>query len=155
MSAKSKAAVAAVVAVLLAIPGVPWVLGIRKISVGADGLEVTDAFPYDAWDAVLARVVGRDGQVAYTDLAADSGDFRRFVATLATVGPTTRPELFADPNASRAWHINAYNAVTLLGIVDNWPNTGVHDISGPLNPKDGFGFFYGLRFELDGKWTNT
>jgi hypothetical protein len=45
--------------------------------------------------------------------------------------------------------------VTLLGIVDNWPNTGVHDISGPLNPKDGFGFFYGLRFELDGKWTNT
>ena len=155
MSSKTRVALAAGVALLLAIPGIPLLLGIRKVPAGAEPLEVTDGFPYDVWESVLTRFVGRDGQVAYTDLAGDSEDLRRFVATLAVAGPKTRPELFTEPGASFAWHINAYNAATLLGIIDSWPNAGVHDIHGPLNPKDGFGFFWALRFELDGRWTNT
>jgi len=155
VTGRTKAVVAAGVAVLFAIPGVPWLLGIRKVPADAEPFDVAEAFPYHEWEAILGRFVGRDGAVDYPALAADDGDLRRFVATLAVAGPTTRPDLFPTEVDAFAWHINAYNAVTLLGIVAHWPNAGVHDISGPLNPKDGFGFFYGLRFLLDGRWTNT
>ena len=149
----TKALVAGAVAILVAASGVPWLLGIRRVDPGVEPLVVTDTFPHETLEAVLQRFVSDDGRVDYTGLAADSTELRRYVATLGVVGPRTRPELF--PTEAHAWHINAYNAVTLLGIVDSWPNAGVHDIHGPVNPKDGFGFFYGLRFLLDGGWTNT
>ena len=155
MTRWARAAVAAGVATLLAIPGVPWALGIRRVRAGAEPLVVETAFPYAAWDAVLRRFVAPDGTVDYESLAGDSLDLRRFVATLGDVGPRTRPELFPSPDHALAWNINAYNAVTLLGIIDSWPTRGVHDIHGPLTVRPGFGFFWGLRFRLDGAWTHT
>lgn len=155
MKRSARAALAGVVATLLAIPGVPWLLGVRKVPANAEPLPVEDAFPYDSWDRLLKTYVGEDGRVDYESLAASREPLRRFVATLGEVGPTTRPDLFPTEAHAFAWHINAYNAATLLGIVESWPNAGVHDIHGPLNPKDGFGFFWGLRFRLDGDWTNT
>ena len=155
MSRGVKAAVAAVVVVLLAIPGVPWLLGIRRVEPGAAPMEVSAEYPHDVLDVLLSRFVSRDGAVDYAALAQDSVDLRRYVATIGTVGPGSRPDLFPTDAHRFAWHINAYNAVTLLGIVDSWPNAGVHDIHGPLNPKPGFGFFFGLRFQFDGLWLHT
>ncbi len=155
MTGRTRALVAAGAAVLLAIPGLPWVLGIRRVPADAEPFDVSAGFPWAELEKILGTWVGRDGRVDYSGLAAADGDLRRFVATLAEVGPKTRPDLFPTEADAFAWHINAYNAVTLLGIVAHWPNAGVQDIHGPLNPTDGFGFFYGLRFELDGAWTNT
>ncbi|MCP4867883.1 MAG: DUF547 domain-containing protein [Proteobacteria bacterium] len=44
--------------------------------------------------------------------------------------------------------------VLLLGVVEHWPITTIHEVRGRIEPKAGFGFFYGLRFTLDGRKTN-
>ena len=118
------------------------------------GVEATARAPDALWDdldAVLTAHVGRDGQVDYTGLTADSGALREIAAGLAVVGPRMTPEHFRTDEDRLAYYINAYNVLTLLGVVAHWPITSVHDVRGAINPKDGFGFFYAQRFQLDGR----
>lgn len=81
-------------------------------------------------------------------------ELRRFIATLATVGPATTPERFRTEPEKLAYYVNAYNALTLFGVVSNWPIDTVHDVQGWIDPRAGFGFFYGLHFPLDGSDIN-
>ncbi len=89
-------------------------------------------------------------RVDYAEVLSGVSDLKRFAATLAEVGPTTTPDRFPTEEDRLAYYINAYNALTLLGVVDNWPISSVQDVRGWLDPRPGFGFFYGLRFFLDG-----
>ncbi len=109
---------------------------------------------WDVLDEVLAAAVGEDGSVNYTSLTASPGQLRSVAATFAEWGPNSAPGQFATKDDELAYFINAYNVLTLLGVVSHWPIGSVHDVHGRLNPKDGFGFFYGLRFELDGQRLN-
>jgi hypothetical protein len=129
-------------------------LGLRSVTVDAEPLEQPDTgFDYKWWNAALGRWV-RPGGVDYEAVRAEEGDLRRFVATLGEIGPRVTPERFTTEPERLAYYINAYNALVLFAVVDNWPINTVHDVRGWLDPRAGFGFFYGLRFPLDGGAVN-
>lgn len=129
-------------------------LGLRNVEVQAEPWTQPEAgFDYGPWDASLERWV-RGTRVDYARVLEDEQALRRFAATLAVFGPETTPERFPTEQDRLAYYINAYNALTLLGVVDNWPIDSVQDVRGWLEPKPGFGFFYGLRFPLDGQRIN-
>ncbi len=130
------------------------VLGLRSVTVDAEPLEQPPAgFDYGWWNAALGRWV-QPGGVDYDAVRSEEGDLRRFIATLGTMGPRTTPQRFTTEPERLAYYINAYNALVLFAVVDNWPINTVHDVRGWLDPRAGFGFFYGLRFSLDGGATN-
>ena len=129
-------------------------LGLRSVTVDAEPLEQPDTgFDYKWWNAALGRWV-RPGGVDYDAVRAEEDDLRRFVATLGEIGPRVTPERFTTEPERLAYYINAYNALVLFAVVDNWPINTVHDVRGWLDPRAGFGFFYGLRFPLDGGAVN-
>ena len=129
-------------------------LGLRSVVVDAEPFKLPDGgFDYDWWNSALGRWVGPTG-VDYDAVRSEEPDLRRFVATLGAVGPRTTPERFTTEPERLAYYINAYNAFVLFAVVDNWPIDTVHDVRGWLDPRAGFGFFYGLRFPLDGDSIN-
>ncbi len=129
-------------------------LGLRSVTVDAKPLDQPErGFDYAWWNAALGRWVHPEG-IDYDAVRAEEGDLRRFVATLAEFGPRATPERFTTQPERLAYYINAYNALVLFAVVDNWPLDTVHDVRGWLDPRSGFGFFYGLRFPLDGGVAN-
>jgi hypothetical protein len=129
-------------------------LGLRLITADAEPFEQrSEGFDYTWWNATLGRWV-RPGGVDYDAVRSEDADLRRFVATLAKIGPRATPERFTNEPERLAYYINAYNALVLFAVVDNWPIDSVHDVHGWLDPRAGFGFFYGLRFPLDGDQIN-
>jgi hypothetical protein len=129
-------------------------LGLRSVSVNAVPLEqAPQGFDYGWWNDALGRWV-RGASVDYDAVLLEGSGLRRFVATLGRIGPHSTPERFSTEPERLAYYINAYNALTLFGVVDNWPIDSVQDVHGWLDPRAGFGFFYGLRFPLDGRATN-
>lgn len=129
-------------------------LGLRKVQVEAEPLEQPSGrFDYAWWNAALERWV-REGRVDYHAVRADEDGLRRFVSTLGMTGPESTPDRFQTEPARLAYYINAYNALVVLGVVDNWPIDSVQDVRGWLDPRAGFGFFYGLHFRLDGRDIN-
>lgn len=129
-------------------------LGLRSVTVDAEPLDQPEnGFDYDWWNGALGRWV-RPAGVDYDAVRSEEGDLGRFVATLGQLGPRSTPERFTTEPERLAYYINAYNALVLFAVVDNWPIRTVHDVRGWLDPRAGFGFFYGLRFSLDGGATN-
>jgi hypothetical protein len=129
-------------------------LGLRSVTVRAVPFEQpSEGFDYAWWNGALERWV-QPGGVDYDAVLAGEGDLRRFIATLATIGPRATPERFTTEPERLAYYINAYNALVLFAVVDNWPIDTVHDVRGWLDPRAGFGFFYGLRLPLDGDSIN-
>ena len=129
-------------------------LGLRSVSV--DGVpfdQPPTGFDYSWWNAALGRWAHPDG-VDYDAVRSESIDLRRFIATLGKIGPRSTPQRFTTEPERLAYYINAYNALVLFGVVANWPLDTVHEVRGWLDPRPGFGFFYGLRFPLDGGTTN-
>jgi len=144
-----------VLAVLMGLlSGVAALAGFKTVSPGATAPPLPDGgFPYDDLAEVLDRWVSPEG-VDYVGLAAHAEPLRRFVAQTAVTGPRTDPARFPTEEDRLAYYINAYNALVLLAVVEHWPITTVHEVRGRIEPKAGFGFFYGLRFVLDGRKTN-
>jgi hypothetical protein len=129
-------------------------LGLRSVAVRAEPFEQpAEGFDYAWWNEALGRWV-QPGGVKYDAVRAEEGELRRFIATLGTMGPRATPERFTTEPERLAYYINAYNALVLFAVVDNWPIDSVHDVRGWLDPRAGFGFFYGLRFPLDGRSIN-
>ncbi len=132
--------------VALAIP----LFGFRRVM--PLGPPTNSQFSYDTLGSALRHV--RDGRVDYEALVNDPAPLEAFVSSIAEMGPRSTPRHFADENAELAYYINAYNAFALLGVVRNWPIESVHDVHGLIEPKAGFGFFYGQHFRLDGRYIN-
>jgi len=148
--------VALLIVVVIAVTGLVTVkaLGLRSVSTGAEPLPLpTQGFAYDWWNDALGRWVD-EGAVDYDAVRSEEGDLRRFVATLGVAGPTAAPERFRTEPERLAYYLNAYNALVLFAVIDNWPIDTVHDVHGWLDPREGFGFFYGLQLPLDGGKTN-
>ncbi|MGB5809484.1 MAG: DUF547 domain-containing protein [Polyangiales bacterium] len=144
---------------LVAVLGVTvWVtvraLGLRDVTVGAEAFrQPAEGFDVTWWNQALARWV-RGDRVDYDSVLVEQHGLRQFAATLGAFGPSVTPARFPTEDVRLAYYINAYNALTLLAVVDNWPIASVQDVHGWLEPRPGFGFFYGLRFLLDGDETN-
>lgn len=149
-------AIVAVLALAAALVHRP-LLGIRTL-VAADDAAAARATavraPADDLDAVLARFVDAEGRVDYAALVKQRAPLDRVVAALAAIGPKSTPRRYRTRAQKLAYYINAYNALVLFGVVRNWPITSVRDVHGPIEPRAGFGFFWALRFRLDGETVN-
>jgi len=102
----------------------------------------------------LLRAHLRSEGMDYEGLRRDEARLRRQAAAFQAFGPQSTPEVFPNAASRLAYEINAYNTFVLLGVVTHMPIGSVRDVHGPIEPRAGFGFFYGLRFGLDGGWTN-
>lgn len=76
----------------------------------------TDAAQADAaWARVLDRFVDGRGAVNFTALAADRSDLDRMLRHVAD----TPPGSLSEPRARLAHMINAYNALSMAGVIDS------------------------------------
>lgn len=120
------------------------------------GAARAQGFDHSAWDRVLKQYVNEEGRVDYAALRANRADFDAYIAQIAARSPESHPQEFiarkagdGKPYPSReaqlAYWINAYNALTIRGIIDNWPTKSVRDL-GFL-----FGFFRRSDYTVGGK----
>jgi hypothetical protein len=100
------------------------------------------------WAAVLEKFVDAQGRVAFRALAQDRGDLDKFIDYLAHVSPTSAPAQFDTPARTMAYHINAYNALAMHGVIEE----------GIPTDFDGFfkraGFFKFRKVIIGGKKTS-
>ncbi|MCY1031793.1 DUF547 domain-containing protein [Corallococcus sp. BB11-1] len=89
-------------------------------------------FTYTPYASALDRV-RPSGDLDFAGLQQDRAALEQFVASLASVSPRLRPELFPTQEDGLAYWLNAYNALVLLQLVERHPE-GVSSM--------GFGRFY-------------
>ncbi len=101
-----------------------------RIVVGRD-VPVADRIPIDridhrAWDRLLKQFVDQRGYVAYDQWKQSTAATRaldEYLATLSAADLTAR----SDPSARLAFWINAYNALTIRGILREYPTTSIRN----------------------------
>ncbi|RKG88562.1 DUF547 domain-containing protein [Corallococcus terminator] len=62
------------------------------------------------------------GDLDFVGLGQDRAALERFVASLASVSPRLRPELFPTPQEGLAYWLNAYNALVLRQLLERHPD---------------------------------
>ena len=77
-----------------------------------------EAPPYEAWARVLQTHIDAEGRVNFAGLANDRADLDRVVAFVYANGPNNRPDLFPTPQHVLAYHINAYNALSIYKVIE-------------------------------------
>ena len=95
---------------------------------GAVSLDLVD---HSAWDRLLQKYVDQDGMVDYDKWKASEADLQSLQQYLATLSAT-------DANAQTtkegklAYWINAYNALTVHGILDEYPTSSIRNHTAKL-----------------------
>jgi len=100
--------------------GASLVLASHSTGEQADTIPVRGAYlnALSAWERTLTRFVDDQGRTDFKALANDAGDLREFVAFAAKTSPTSHPDQFATPEDVIAYHLNAYNAQAMLGVIE-------------------------------------
>ena len=70
------------------------------------------------WENTLAKFVDEQGRTDFKALANDSADLNEFLSVIAKVSPASNPELFKSQQEVYAYHINAYNALAMWGVIE-------------------------------------
>jgi hypothetical protein len=81
---------------------------------------------HQAWNELLRRYVDAEGNVDYTSWKASADDQRRLDEYLASLSRLDEPRP-ATPSQRLAFWINAYNAVTVRGILREYPTTSIQN----------------------------
>lgn len=105
--------------------------------------EYPEAFDDRDWAVVLRENV-RDGLVDYEHLKANGRALERFLVYISEVGPFTTPQQFRTPQERTAFWINAYNALVLRFVLEEWPTDTVYPLVGPS-------LEYDFAFPVDGR----
>ena len=100
-----------------------------------------DAFNHDRFDQVLWKYVDSQGRVNYAALKRDSQALESYLDLLAV----TVPKNLATTQDRLAFWLNAYNALTIEGVLDHYPTKSVRRI------KPFGGFFRRIRFQVGGQ----
>ena len=100
-----------------------------------------DEFSHELFDQVLQKYVDSQGRVNYAGLKNDSGTLEPYLDLLAVNAPSDK----ATFQTGLAFWINAYNALTIKGVVDHYPTTSVRKI------KLFGGFFSRIKFQVGGR----
>lgn len=87
-----------------------------------------------SWSRTLQTYVDEQGRTDFVALAADSSDLREFVSFVESTSPASHPKLFVTADEMLAYHINAYNALAMYGVISE----GI--------PSDFDSFFKRLKF---------
>lgn len=106
-----------------------------------------EAFPYRDFEALLRERVDDQGRVDYGALRAHREPLDRFLAAVAEAGPTRRPDLFPRREDRLAYYLNAYNALTLRNVIEEWPFREINDLRK-------LRFFVTTRYVVDGRETS-
>jgi len=105
---------------------------------------VDQATPIDAWQRVLENFVDEQGRTDFSALADSSDDLDTFIAYLGQHGPRSEPSRYDTPDKVLAFHINAYNALAMHGVIDK----GIPNAFDSILKRAGF--FKFRQVEVDG-----
>lgn len=120
------------------VSGTPNATEGKQVEVATD-----EEFGYAKYDALLRTHVDSDGYVDYPALLAQRADLDHFIALM---GAVSDPEYDAWPKPEQlAFWINAYNAITLEYILNNYPIQKGSFLSGLRYPTNS------IR-QIDGVW---
>ncbi|MEM6957357.1 MAG: DUF547 domain-containing protein [Myxococcota bacterium] len=133
-------------ALLLSV-GAAKALGLQRVRPNAR--PATD--PQRALDALLERIVVADS-VNYD--AFELADIEAIAAAYASTGPNSEPDAYTSDDARLAYYLNAYNTLVLFAVKKFGVQASVHEVRGLIEPKAGFGFFWGAFHRLDGSYIN-
>jgi len=86
------------------------------------------------WVRTLEQFVDEQGRTDFQALASNADDLRDFVRFVEVTSPASDPALFVTEAEVLAYHINAYNALAMYGVISE----GI--------PADFDSFFKRLRF---------
>lgn len=85
-----------------------------------------DQIDHSAWDALLKKYVDKNGMVDYRAWQAspeDTGKLKAYLEALSRADP----KIAAKREAKLAFWINAYNAVTVSGILKEYPTSSIRN----------------------------
>ncbi|MBI2479109.1 MAG: DUF547 domain-containing protein, partial [Planctomycetia bacterium] len=85
-----------------------------------------DLVNHGTWDALLRRYVDESGNVAYAQWQKSDQDVQALDGYLATLSAAD-PQGQSSKPAQLAFWINAYNAVTIRGILREYPTTSIRN----------------------------
>lgn len=102
----------------------------------------TDALAH--WAKVLRAFVNDQGDVDFQALAKNPADLKAYVDYVARVSPESTPALFPTRESKLAYHINAYNALSMHNVIDS-------DIPKSLSGFTKLHFFWIKQFSIGGK----
>jgi len=106
-----------------------------------------DQIDHAPWDALLRKYVDKDGYVNYTAWHASDADrqsLSRYLNALSQADPRAR----TSKDAKLAFWINAYNAVTVHGILREFPTTSIRNHTARLF---GYNIWKDLQIYVGGK----
>lgn len=106
-----------------------------------------DQVDHAAFDALLKRYVDGDGLVAYGKWKANAADVRALQQYRASLGAVDLAQPAAR-SAQLAFWINLYNALTLEGILREYPTTSIRNHTAPVG---GYNIWRDLLTTVDGK----
>ena len=121
---------------LLLTGAVALVSGCASVRPPVSATPSTGAPPYEAWARVLQKHVDAEGRVNFAGLANDRADLDRVVAFVYANGPNNRPDLFPTRQHDLAFHINAYNALSIYKVIE----TGIPETNAGLRKVFFFAF---------------
>jgi hypothetical protein len=106
-----------------------------------------DHVDHSAWDALLQKYVDDQGLVAYRRWKASDADVQALDRYLARLGAVNLTSPAAKP-AQLAYWINAYNALTIKGILREYPTSSIRNHTSPVG---GYNIWRDLLIEIDGR----
>lgn len=116
--------------VIVATSAIVWRVSRPTILVGrvwpaAERVAISDV-SHQSWDELLRRYVDADGFVDYTGWKQSSEDVRRLDEYLATLSRADEARDTTETQRLAFW-INAYNAVTVRGILREYPTSSIQN----------------------------
>ncbi len=90
-----------------------------------------DQIDHSLWDGLLSRYVDDQGRVDYASWKASANDVAQLDQYLATLS-SADPDKPADRRSKLAFWINAYNAVTVRGILREYPTSSIRNHTAKL-----------------------
>lgn len=109
-----------------------------------------DELPHLSFDRLLRRYVDENGQVCYSQWARSDADVALLEEYLHSLGAVD-PNLPASQEGRMAYYINAYNALTLRGILQEYPIVSIQRIT---EKHRGYDVFDGLKVWAAGEYIS-
>jgi hypothetical protein len=125
-SATVSAAVAIVVAMLTSQPVTAEAGATVFVGQRTTGRASIGSVDHSSWDKLLRKHVDYDGYVNYKSWHASSSDRQSLSVYLNTLSKVN-PQASASRDAKLAFWINAYNAVTIHGILREYPTSSIRN----------------------------
>ena len=123
----------------------------RQLTLGpqvAEAQQVSmDRIDHRAWNGLLSRYVDDKGRVDYAGLKASQADSQALDAYIDQLASASVTQVAARENQMAYW-INAYNAVTVKGILQEYPTSSIRNFT---SEDGGYNIWKNLLLNVGGK----